>query len=165
MDCASLYDLTTSGFPIFRHVLEALGWAAVIFVIYKSFSALAPKYLQSLANPRRAYLVLSITLAWVMILRPAAAYLHYREIMSGATSGKMVFLEGPIYQYRLLPEQNEEFSVCGREFTYDPKSVGLYQTLERSQKLRDGEFVRIGFVGKDVVQLERCPHLPRMCSK
>jgi hypothetical protein len=91
----------------------------------------------------------------------STTYLKYRSLSRALQDGRAAVVEGPVEQFVPMPytgHSMERFSVAGIRFAYSDYVItgGFNNTSSHGGPIRLGRFVRITYVGEDIVRLEIC---------
>jgi hypothetical protein len=162
MECKTYFDLITAGYHIPGTALFAafaglfgclIIWANRRRTQYSGFIGwLAVK----LSLP-----IFVIVFFYFAIRISTETYANYRELVKANDSGGAKLVEGSVMRYSPYDSQmkkmRERFEVDGVEFSYAPDMFHVsFQKTGEDSPIRDGIYVKILYVGNEIIKLETC---------
>lgn len=157
MEYVTVFDLTSAGYRQWPFVVLGLVFVAIGTMLVRYRTQL------SRFGPRRftttfSYFFLGFAILWTAIAF-ATTYGQYYVLRHAVKDGRISVVEGPVENFVPMPysgHADESFSVKGVRFAYSDfnLTVGFNNTRSHGGPIEPGRYVRVSYVGADIVRLE-----------
>ena len=156
-----VYDLGTAGFDIWPFPGAALILAGIgVFAV--CFPRRAMEFTNMTGRPKSFW---GFWILWVVFMVPMAvlmftgSYNEHKRLKDAYLAGQYQVVEGPVENLAAPPPDGgsrESFSVGGASFTYSDNEdePGFKRTRFEGGPIREGDHVRIAYIGPRIVRLE-----------
>jgi len=152
-----VFDVAQAGYSSWSAVAFGVGSTAIGAWLIKNrrwFPVRAPSWFRS-AFP---FVFFGFAFCWTGAV-VSTTYLKYLSLSRALQDGRAAVVEGPVEQFVPMPyigHSMERFSVAGIRFAYSDYVItgGFNNTSSHGGPIRLGRYLRITYVGEDIVRLE-----------
>jgi hypothetical protein len=166
MECAMLFDVGKEGFHYWYIMILGIIFALILYPISTVFRwvfggfrlgllILGPFYY------RGTTALIALLFGCLSVFIVVRSYIHYRELVTAIDNGTAQTVQGRVADFEPAPRLGsrlEKFSVDGKRFSYSAGEIGpgFHQTRDQGNPLRNGDFVKITYVGDVITRIEIC---------
>jgi len=160
MACNIYYSIIKEGFPYWPQLGGSVALAVVGGIIL-ALLIFAFKRGPAVMLYRAGAAIFTGVWIWIGLSIALQSYSRYVNVSEVFLKGAAQTVEGQVTSFHAAPSLGtriEQFSVGNVTFAYSPNALqpGFRQTRAEGNPIRDGDNVRIWYVGDVIVQLELC---------